>query len=58
MIWLILFNKVAKKVDGEGMETLITELDGEKRIREIAALLSGGKVTDAALEQARNLLSG
>jgi DNA repair protein RecN (Recombination protein N) len=48
--------KVAKKSGESGTETEIFELEREDRIQEIAALVSGGKVTDAALNQARNLM--
>lgn len=48
--------RVAKRnVDGR-MMTEITTLDGVRRVHEVAAMLSGGKVTDAALEQAGNLI--
>lgn len=42
------------KRDGE---TNIRRLDSEARMREIATMLSGSEITDAALEQARILLS-
>ncbi|MCF7811109.1 DNA repair protein RecN [bacterium] len=48
--------KVAKKSGESGTETEILELAREDRIQEIATLVSGGKVTDAALNQARNLM--
>lgn len=47
---------VAKSSTAEGAVTAVTELTGEDRVREIAALLSGGAVTQAALDQARHLL--
>lgn len=47
--------KVAKKVDGKAMETRMMELNDEERVQELAVLLSGGRVTKAAIEQARNL---
>jgi len=48
--------KVVKKSGESGTETEIIELEREDRIKEIATLVSGGKVTDAALKQARNLM--
>ena len=49
---------VVKRTDRSGMtEAAIIELTGEQRIREIASLLSGGDITDAAVEQARHLFS-
>ncbi len=48
--------RVVKHSDDEDTESEIVELQGEARIHELAALLSGGTVTDAALMQARNLV--
>ena len=48
--------RIAKKSGKSGTETEILELGREDRIQEIASLISGGKVTDAALNQARNLM--
>ena len=42
-------------VDGRTL-TRIRELDSEQRITELAHMLSGSKVTDAAMENARQLL--
>ncbi len=49
--------RVAKRDVDTTVKTDITLLDGEERVREIATMLSGGKVTDAAIEQARNLIN-
>ena len=48
--------RVVKKPDKNSTETEIVELDESERIKELATLLSGGKVTEAALEQAENLI--
>jgi len=48
--------RVSKKSEADKMKSEIIELKGEERIQEIALLLSGGTITDAALEQARNLI--
>jgi DNA repair protein RecN (Recombination protein N) len=37
-------------------ETRIRKLSQDERVREIAQMLSGEKLTDAALQNARNLL--
>jgi len=47
---------VAKHQGKTGTEAEIIELTGEARVAAVAALISGGKVTDAALAQARNLI--
>jgi len=48
--------KIDKKPLKGEIETLVKKLDSDHRIHEIATMLSGGKVTEAALEQARNLI--
>ncbi|MDP8239003.1 MAG: DNA repair protein RecN [Candidatus Hatepunaea meridiana] len=48
--------KILKAPDKQGTVSEIKELDENGRIQELAMLLSGGKVTDAALEQAENLM--
>jgi DNA repair protein RecN (Recombination protein N) len=48
--------RVSKHRGKSGMETEIAEVQGEQRVLELAVLLSGGKLTDAARTQARNLL--
>lgn len=48
--------KVVKREEGGVTTTHVVELTGDDRIRELAAMLSGGTITDAALEQARQLL--
>lgn len=47
---------VYKNHKGETSETLITLLNKTERITEIAKMLSGKQVTEAALENAKNLL--
>lgn len=45
------------KVEGEsGTKTNIVELKGEERVREIAQMMSGERLTDAAIDNARLLL--
>ncbi len=47
---------VYKEEKGNTSETHIRELKPEERIKEIASMLSGSELSDAALENARNLL--
>ena len=49
--------KVFKKETEKGTVTNIVELDGLERVREIAQMMSGEVLTDAALDNARQLLS-
>ncbi len=48
--------KVSKQVRGESTVSQITRLNPEERIREIAGMISGSQITEAALENARTLL--
>lgn len=48
--------KVFKEDTPEGTRTSITKLTPEERVTEIAHILSGAKLTEAALENARELL--
>lgn len=48
--------KVYKKDTDERTETFIKQLTPEERVREIAQMLSGANITEAALENARMLL--
>lgn len=48
--------KVYKHDSEQRTETQIKSLSGEERIREIAQMLSGAAVTDAAIENAKHLL--
>ena len=48
--------KVYKKDTEERTETFIKQLTPDERIREIAQMLSGASITEAALENARMLL--
>jgi len=45
-----------KTVDDESTETDYRELEGEERVRELAAMTRGRDITDAALAEARELL--
>lgn len=47
---------ISKHVEDERTKATIQTLQGEKRIREIAGMISGETVTDAALESAKELL--
>lgn len=49
--------KVYKVESEDGTKTNIIELKGEERVREIAQMMSGEKLTDAALDNARLLLT-
>ncbi len=49
--------KVYKKDKGEITHSLIKELSKEERVEEIAHMLSGDKITDVALQNAKSLLS-
>lgn len=49
--------KVYKEEGAAGTRTDILQLNDEERIREIAQMMSGEQLTDAALDTARNLIS-
>ena len=46
-----------KKETSEGTNSNMRELTGEERVTEIAQMLSGADVSDAALQNARELLN-
>ena len=48
--------KVVKRLADEETESEIVILDEKERINELALLLSDGSLTEAALEQAKNLM--
>ena len=48
--------KVSKEETREGTKTTMTQLTPDERIREIAQMLSGSDVTDAAIQNAKELL--
>ena len=49
---------VTKLTDGEHTETKVTELSAPARIKEIARLLAGDKITEFSLANAKELLAG
>lgn len=49
--------KVYKEEGDKGTRTNIIELKGEERVREIAQMMSGEVLTDAAIDNARTLLA-
>jgi DNA repair protein RecN (Recombination protein N) len=49
---------VIKSASGEGVSTTVTPLRAEKRLEEIARMLSGSSITDAARAAAAQLLAG
>jgi len=49
---------VSKLTDGELTETKVTELSSNGRVKEIARLLAGNKITDNSLANAQELLAG
>lgn len=49
--------KVSKSETVSGTVTAITRLNDEERLREVAAMMSGATLTEAALNNARELLS-
>ena len=49
--------RIDKQVVGEKTLTTLTELDEEGRVRELARLLGGDRITDAILQSARELLA-
>ena len=49
--------KVCKEEGEGGTRTYIRQLDTEERIREIAQMMSGEQLTEAAIDTARNLIS-
>ena len=46
---------IEKKVEGMDTRTQIRRLDGEASIQELARILGGAKITDAVLENAREM---
>ncbi len=48
---------VAKLTDGEHTETTVTELSEQRRVKEIARLLAGDKITENSLANAQELLA-
>lgn len=48
--------RVAKSTDGENTVSTLTRLGADERLRELAAMLSGTEITDAALQNARALM--
>ena len=50
--------QVAKKVINDVTVSSVTPLSAEQRVDEIARMLSGDTVTDAAREAAKSLLDG
>lgn len=50
------YKVVKSEVNGKTQSTIVT-LDAEEKLQEIAQLLSGSKITDAALQQAKELMS-
>ena len=49
---------VDKLTDGEHTETTVTELTNTARVKEIARLLAGNKITEHSLANAKELLAG
>ena len=49
--------KVSKTPHNGKIETSVVELNGESRVEEIATMISGGNITEAALEQAQHLIN-
>ena len=50
--------KVYKQDTDESTFTAVRQLDNKERVMEIAAMLSGDKVSEAAINNARTLLNG
>lgn len=49
---------LVRKVDDKGStKTYLSRLDNEQRVEEIAKLMSGSKVNEAALMNAKNLMN-
>jgi DNA repair protein RecN (Recombination protein N) len=48
--------RVSKEETREGTSSRMQELTGDERIREIAQMLSGSDVSEAAIENAKQLL--
>lgn len=49
--------KVAKEADGERWHTVVAELEGDERVREVADMIGGGAGHKTARAEARRLLS-
>jgi DNA repair protein RecN (Recombination protein N) len=48
--------RVEKSTEGGRTSTLVSAVDGEARVREVARMLSGSTVTEASLLHARELI--
>ena len=48
--------RVVKLTDGKATRTTLTALTGSERVQEIARMLGGAKITDKALDHAREML--
>ena len=48
--------RVEKKIDGGRTRTRVEALDGERRVREIADMIAGGKDQETARAEARRLM--
>lgn len=48
---------IAKRTGADSATTEVTALTGEERVREIARIISGERITDLALENAREILA-
>lgn len=48
---------VAKLTDGKHTETTMTELNEQNRVKEIARLLAGDKITEFSMANAQELLA-
>jgi len=48
--------KVQKKTENNLTQTIVRELNHEERVLEVAELISGAKISESALQQARELL--
>ena len=49
--------KVSKTETADGTKSVMTEIKAEERVAEIAQMLSGSEITDAAIDNARALLN-
>jgi len=49
--------KVEKRVESQQTKTIIRRLDEEEQAAQVATLISGADITDAALENARELMA-
>ena len=49
--------RVEKQIENDSTKTVLNSLNNEERVEEIAKLMSGAEINQAAIENAKNLMS-